>query len=71
VDDVVDGEQPLLCDEAVEVGEEYPLCRPVAVGQGGELYECSVGLFLAHALPAGIVQADIEWVVVSESSFHV
>ena len=43
---------------------------PIAIGHRFELYKRLVGLLLARSLPAGGRAADVERVVVSDSSFH-
>lgn len=67
-DDVPHREVLAFRAEALVVAlQDFP-CRPIAVGHGLELDECAVGLSFAGALPTGGRAADIEGIVVSDSS---
>ena len=57
-------------DEAFVIGLEDAPCRPIAVGHALELYKTFVGLFFRCTLPFVGRVSDVEWVVVSDSSFH-
>ena len=71
MDDGFHAERLLLHEEAVEVRVERTPHSPISIGHGLELYKRFIVLLLGHALPTGVASADVERVVVSESSCHV
>ena len=62
--------RPSLLFQPMAIRVEYLPCRPIAVSHGGELHESLVGLHFPCTLPLVGRVTDIQWMVVSYSSFH-
>ena len=67
-DDVPHREALALPAEAVVVGLKHFPCRPITVGQGGELYKTFIFLLVPGTLPTVGRVSDVERVVVPDSS---
>ena len=61
-------ERLLLADKAVEIVEQDAPGSAVSPCHALELYKRVVGYYGLHALPHGVIAANIQWVVVSNSS---
>lgn len=70
-DDVSHGKGLPFLPEAQPVGMKQFAGSPIAVSHAPELHEARVGLLYRHALPSAGGVADVEWVVVSDSSCRV
>ena len=70
-DDALHGEDGALLSEMLPIAFQYLPGCPVAVSHRLELYKTLVGLLHPHAFPAVGRVADVERVVISDSSFHV
>ena len=65
--DASDGKQPILV--VVGTGEQ-PECCPPAILQSFKLYKGAIGLCLCHTLPLILRTADVQWVIISDSSWY-